>query len=234
MIGEAGHALGPAGGPRDHRVDQRARGLGRFADEAAHLRDAVVHQEVGPAADAAAVVDGEQPGQAPGRARALHFRPRVGRVPSEVAQPAAALGLVERLHRRRLRELPVANPHGCLKRSASADRSPCGATAARLAGADLFVDFFAVDRNVGRRGDADADAVASDAQDADFDPVTDPDGFLPPAREDQHGSRPGRQHVSDRVQPVVGQYLPADHALGVDDDGRAEVGGRACRRPPRR
>ena len=71
--------------------------------------------------------------QAPGRACTLHFRPRVGRVPSEVAHPALALGLVERLHRRRLSELPIANSHDCLKRSASTDRSPCGATAARLA-----------------------------------------------------------------------------------------------------
>jgi hypothetical protein len=50
----------------------------------------------------------------------------------------------------------------------------------------------------------DADAVASDAQDADFDPVTDPDGFVPPAREDQHGSRPWASARVGWVQPVVG------------------------------
>jgi hypothetical protein len=49
-----------------------------------------------------------------------------------------------------------------------------------------------MDRDVGRGRDADADAVAPDSQDADFNPIANPDGFLPPAREDQHGFTPWR------------------------------------------
>jgi len=58
--------------------------------------------------------------------------------------------------------------------------------------ADLVVDLLPVHRHVRRRHDAEAHTVTPDAQHAHLDAITDHDGLVPPAGEDEHRVTIGR------------------------------------------
>src|SRR5690606_14111088 len=71
----------------------------------------------------------------------------------------------------------------CRRQHRRVDRAHVGRGAVLLP--DLHVDLFAVHRDVARRADADAHLVTADVEHRDDDVVTDDDGLVRPAAEDQ-------------------------------------------------
>ena len=159
-------------------------------------------------------------------------RPEARRVPRQRPHATRLFPVVKRPAAAGSQPAPVAQRHGrrALRRASTPPmRGIGGGRIGRgaVGVADLRVYFVTVHGRRWRRDDAEADAVAADAQHADLDAVADDDGFAPAAGEDQHGGVLGRRHddVPQRVQAVLRHHLLTDHRRRIDHDRRAQIGG---------